>query len=296
MNSELNEGEGVRYVVLGKPWGTGNVQGFTAPAASQNAYDINSNDLGTPIYASDGESFLRYLQTERSYRSLRTRLYQFHGSAAQPSTYVIFSNGSSPRTEDGVVNSDIDIAQYRSVDTATAAAAGNPNAIQGGLYGEPPHQVKALQHFRLVHASEETIPENPVTLTNEHSELPSTNTPGVKTFERVPGASITGTGPENATIKAQVKLRITTTGETFTYTQYANVSDEGTFQLTVPYATTRYDQYTTEQGFTNTSIRAVGPYQISTTDEDETSTVTVDVAEGAVLGEEKFNSTVRLNE
>ncbi|WP_252698654.1 oligosaccharyl transferase, archaeosortase A system-associated [Natronosalvus vescus] len=62
----------------------------------------------------------------------------------------------------------------------------------------------------------------------------------VKTFERVDGATISGivdgeVGDADR-VYAQVELE-TNAGRTFTYTQQAEVNEDGTYELTVPYAT-----------------------------------------------------------
>ncbi|USZ71579.1 oligosaccharyl transferase, archaeosortase A system-associated [Natronosalvus halobius] len=80
----------------------------------------------------------------------------------------------------------------------------------------------------------------------------------VKTFERVEGATITGSVDgevaESDRVYAQVELE-TEPGRTFTYTQQANVSDDGTFELTVPYATN--DELGPEDGYTDSAVEAI---------------------------------------
>ncbi|RKD98076.1 oligosaccharyl transferase, archaeosortase A system-associated [Halopiger aswanensis] len=87
----------------------------------------------------------------------------------------------------------------------------------------------------------------------------------VKTFERVEGATITGTVDdesivENATVTAAVDLE-TNTGRTFTYEQEATVNEDGSFELTVPYATN--DELSVEDGYTNSSVEALSNYVVS---------------------------------
>ncbi|QCW02747.1 oligosaccharyl transferase, archaeosortase A system-associated [Natrinema pallidum] len=88
----------------------------------------------------------------------------------------------------------------------------------------------------------------------------------VKTFERVEGATITGSidgasgiDTENATVRAGVELQ-TDTGRTFTYTQQADPAADGRFELTVPYATD--DALGVDDGYTNSSVEATGNYTI----------------------------------
>ncbi|TMT87276.1 oligosaccharyl transferase, archaeosortase A system-associated [Haloterrigena sp. H1] len=88
----------------------------------------------------------------------------------------------------------------------------------------------------------------------------------VKTFERVEGATITGTAgdsvadTENATVAATVELE-TNSGRTFNYTQRGDLAADGSFELTVPYATN--DELGVEDGYTNSSVEATGDYTVT---------------------------------
>ncbi|MFP9059025.1 oligosaccharyl transferase, archaeosortase A system-associated [Natrialbaceae archaeon A-chndr2] len=78
----------------------------------------------------------------------------------------------------------------------------------------------------------------------------------VKTFERVEGATITGTAPgvaDGETVYAQVELE-TEPGRTFTYTQQATVENEA-FELTVPYATD--NELGPEDGYSDSAVEAL---------------------------------------
>ncbi|MFC6766351.1 oligosaccharyl transferase, archaeosortase A system-associated [Natrinema soli] len=95
----------------------------------------------------------------------------------------------------------------------------------------------------------------------------------VKTYERVDGASITGSVGEgtlndtdNATVVGSVELE-TNTGRTFNYTQQTDVADDGSFELTVPYATN--DGLGVEDGYTNSSVEATGNYSVSVFESSE---------------------------
>ncbi|QLK27052.1 oligosaccharyl transferase, archaeosortase A system-associated [Natrinema zhouii] len=87
----------------------------------------------------------------------------------------------------------------------------------------------------------------------------------VKTFERVDGATITGSvdgvsDTENATVSARVELE-TNSDRTFNYTQRTDVADDGTFELSVPYATN--DELGVEDGYTDSSVEATGNYTVT---------------------------------
>ena len=135
-----------------------------------------------------------------------------------------------------------------------------------------------------------------------------------KTFERVPGATIEGSLPENATdhellnVTAGDELSLSVpinpqNGENFTYSQTVTLDENLTFEATVPYSTTGYDEWGTDEGYTNVSARASGPYTIETArrfDQNNSEFVwfgaDVDVTEGQVIGEEEPTVTVELEE
>ena len=211
--------------------------------------DPQNPDLNNPVYR---------LRSQRYYESMCVRLYYFHGSAASPQPIVVDYD-----RQDTVSDSSLDSIRYafppqdpnsstvRQFDNLSAARAfveRDGSAQVGGVEKIPSEYVPALEHYRLVHASADTA---------------STGTPWVKTFERVPGAQIEGTGPPDSTVTASVELRVSSANETFTYTQRARTDSSGQFTMTVPYSTTGYEDWGTEEGYTNVSVRATGPYTFS---------------------------------
>ncbi|WP_306052646.1 oligosaccharyl transferase, archaeosortase A system-associated [Natronococcus wangiae] len=106
----------------------------------------------------------------------------------------------------------------------------------------------------------------------------------VKTYERVEGATITGTVDQpvgdDATVTAEIELDSGTERGTFNYTQEAELEDDGSFELTVPYATD--DELGVEDGYTNSSVEAVDSYTV-TVDGDETYQAETEVPETAVV-------------
>jgi dolichyl-diphosphooligosaccharide--protein glycosyltransferase len=90
---------------------------------------------------------------------------------------------------------------------------------------------------------------------------------------------------------------------TFTYTQRARSNADGEFSMVLPYSTAGYAEYGPENGYTNVSVRAVGPYNISTPSTlvqlNESAGVeeyaaTVDVPEGQVNGDQSGTVEVTL--
>jgi dolichyl-diphosphooligosaccharide--protein glycosyltransferase len=132
----------------------------------------------------------------------------------------------------------------------------------------------------------------------------------VKLFERVPGATVQGSGaPANTTVLAQVQMRDPTQNSTFLYRQYVTSDANGNFEMTLPYSTTGYDEYGPENGYTNVSVRAQSQYQFYSVqqqlvvDEDGNQslsyrqwTANTNVSEGAVNGATDEPVTVVLEE
>jgi oligosaccharyl transferase (archaeosortase A-associated) len=119
-----------------------------------------------------------------------------------------------------------------------------------------------------------------------------------KTFERVSGATIEGTGPANEVITVRVQMD-PENGRAFTYEQEAVTDSDGNFEVVVPYSTTGYENWGPEEGYTNTSVRAATPYQIATQPSIENGTqvywsTTVNVSEAKVIGEDQDPVTVEL--
>ena len=104
--------------------------------------------------------------------------------------------------------------------------------------------------------------------------------PAVKTFERVEGATITGTAEPEQEVAAGVVVN--TTHRTFQYTQTVTADEDGTFALTVPYATS--EDLDVGDGFTETDVVTEGEYRIHAVGDDGnvTATGTAAVPERAI--------------
>ena len=319
------DGEQTRYVMLDYQMGLAGTRKFSAPAAWELDHNVSSTDLSTPIYAvnrqTGGVQVVFGVQSQRSMESMRTRLYQYHGSATGPE----MPNSALGRQ---VVVADWDLTRLQNGQTIpTLPEGGQPLTVQpnrtaaeryvrqngsaqiGGVLGEPSEKVPALEHYRLVYASPERA-ETPASrgyrfaLSQQGRQAqPIEIQQWVKVFERVPGATVEGQGPPNATVQAAVRMRIPTTNSTFLYVQEAETDADGNFEMTLPYATTGYDEFGTDAGYTNVSVRADTGYQFtvgpSTDPETLETTVwstTANVSEGRVLGETEGPVEVTLEE
>ncbi len=176
------------------------------------------------------------------------------------------------------------IASQLRVDQQTGQAAPNPRTSERLGEGEWADFEDTAQQMDLARMTDETLEMGGGAFLYEPTVASS-----VKTFERVDGATITGTVDaseidDNATVTASVPLE-TNTDREFTYTQDVDLEGD-TFELTVPYATD--EDRGVDDGYTDSAVSATDEYTVSV----ETETVRhyeggLEVAESAIYdGEE----------
>jgi dolichyl-diphosphooligosaccharide--protein glycosyltransferase len=215
------------------------------------------------------------------------------------------------------------IETFENMTAAREAANQSGTAQVGGIGSNPVEPVEALEQFRLVQMNEipatagnlRTIAQRTLQNTDLRQLLEESdryqdvfnflydNTPSwTKTFERVSGGTITGTGPSNTTLRVQTELE-PENGAPFSYLQRVETDENGQFEATVPYSTTGYEQWGVDEGYTNVSVRATGPYTVvseNTFVSDDGDLVRysdqVNVTEGQVIGENETASTVELEQ
>jgi len=297
---------------------------FNAPVTFYEGNETTS-DFNRVLYKQTEQGGFRTLMqvnTQRYYESQMIRLYEHHGSAVEPRPVVVDWNQQAAQTASGE-RIDIDVApsntsavvrEFDTMEEARTFVEEDGSAQVGGIGSVPSERVAALEHHRLVHTSQSqgqspsalqvsVLQQLGVDLQSALGEnvLTAYQDDWVKTFERVPGATIEGSGAEpGQEVTATVQMQ-KASGRTFTYTQYATADESGNFELTVPYSTTGYDEFGPENGYTNTSVRATGPYQLSTglsIDNGTPTTIsgTVNVTEAQVVGADDAAATVELEE
>ncbi|WP_255149707.1 oligosaccharyl transferase, archaeosortase A system-associated [Halorarius halobius] len=295
-------GEDTRYVVVDYQLGVAGTTKFSAPLVFETEYGLSDtdtnldNDVARTIFSPETGQASRVIHAPRSYESLRVRLYQFHGSATSPDQFrtpVVTDFDTTTgegRTYLLAPENGRTIKTFPNMSAAREFVRQDGTAQIGGLPGYPSKDIPALEHYRLVHASERTV--GPLQLGQNYS--------WVKTFERVPGATLEGQAPANSNVTATVRMRIDSTNKTFVYRQHARTGPDGEFTMTLPYSTEGYDQWGTAEGYTNVDVRAVGPYQVTTEFEsfDNGTYVrhsgTANVTEAQVIGESDEPVTVEL--
>ena len=338
--NEPNEAEAqARYVMVDWQMATPGSK-FGAPTVWYDEEDISQDDFLDQAYpviqTEEGEQFGQpvNLRSQRYYDSQMIRLYNYHSSAADPEPIVIETAERTVQTQGGqevtvdTFDQESDVQTFDTIEEAEQYVEENPGAQLGGIGANPTERVDALENYRLVKASESSalnaggfqqdlfgsaqstgvglgdlqarfqtgqldgVSDNPLLSTDPH---------WVKTFERIPGATVAGSGAEpGEEISADVEMEIPETGETFTYTQYATAADDGSFEMTLPYSSTGYDEFGPEEGYTNTTVQATGEYTFSgelTNDESTTQRIgETHVEEGQVIGVDDSVVTVELSE
>jgi dolichyl-diphosphooligosaccharide--protein glycosyltransferase len=294
---------------------------FSAPIVFYDGpHDFSGSDFYRVAYNAQYENGqiqqARYLQqaplvkSQPYFESMMVRLYRYHGSAKQAQPVVLdWAETRVARNGQELLVFDSSTPNVRQFDNMSAAEAyvGNDSSSQiGGFQDVPTEDVEALEHYRLVGVSDDSLAPANLILNGElnYGYMPT----WVKLFERVEGAEVTGTAPANTTVTATVEMNFSqmTSNQdgshpTFTYTQHAQTGPDGEFTMTLPYSTTGYENFGPENGHTNVSVRAAGPYEFSTgnmTADDGASVVkwnaTSHATEAQVLGESGETVTVDL--
>jgi dolichyl-diphosphooligosaccharide--protein glycosyltransferase len=210
------------------------------------------------------------------------RLYYYHGSAREAAPVVVDWQEGSAQTRAGETvqinyapqNQSLVRANFDNMSAARAYVEQDGSAQIGGIGPYPQERVSALEHYRLVKVSNSSALGSAAyrnsllqkaRMTGVSPQFLRPSSPSwVKTFERVPGATIEGSGaPPNSNVTASVQMKIPTSNQTFVYRQRAQTDDDGEFTMVLPYSTTDYDQYGPENGYTNVSVRATGDYRIT---------------------------------
>jgi len=310
--ANMSEGENAqtRYVMVDWQMATGGSK-FTAPSSFVDGKQA-SDYLRYIQLNRQGQGF--YLYKQAYYETMVNRLYRYHGSAMDPQPVVT----RVPTRQNSQV-----LQTYESTRAARTAIENSTGAQLGGFGPYPSERVPALQHYRLVQVSDRTL--NPLQASHNQLirfyqqgadlsqlglgyqralQLSERNPHWTKVFERVHGATIEGQGPANATVRGSVEMRMPNANRTFTYYQHAQTNADGEFNMTVPYASTGADDWGPESGYTNTSVRATGPYQFAAQQfslnngsaEVAYYNASEHVTEAKVIGEDESPTEVTLTE
>ncbi|PSP54265.1 oligosaccharyl transferase, archaeosortase A system-associated [Halobacteriales archaeon QH_7_68_42] len=256
------------------------------------------------------------------YESTAIRLYHFHGSAIEPEPVVLDWERES--VGQGSIPVSQGIQRFDNMSAARQYVREDGSAQVGGVGRYPEERVPAMEHYRLVGTSDRTAfsSQRYTQLAMEkvsqgafqqrfvgqgginrqvNQQIHPTTPNWVKVFERVPGATIQGQGPENQTVQVAVRMLVPGSNTTFVYRQQTRTDQDGQFSVTVPYSTTGYDEFGPEEGYTDPEVRADTAYQVRTTGitTNESGYAyrfagTANVSEAQVIGEDDSPTTVDL--
>ncbi|NEU57194.1 oligosaccharyl transferase, archaeosortase A system-associated [Halorussus sp. MSC15.2] len=315
-----NDSEETRYVMV--DWKMAEPSSkFSAPTVFHP--NVSAGDFYSPVYqqGQNGPQLAFRMKSQRYYQSQVARLYLYHGSRMEPAPVVVDWRAQTYRTPEGETvsykigeqgpNATL-VRKFQTMQQARQFVANDSTSQIGGIGPFPSESVPALEHYRVVKQSQSSGANSSQYARTLRSEmrllqqagmnprqLLQTSPSWVKTFERVPGATVTGTGPANTTVTAQVQLSPVGQSGSFVYSQQARTGPDGQFTMTLPYSSTGYDNWGPENGYTNVSVRATGPYQFYTSRSIEDGNLTfsnasAEVTEAQVIGESDENVTVEL--
>jgi dolichyl-diphosphooligosaccharide--protein glycosyltransferase len=315
LGDKMGEDGQTRYVMVDWQMVSPNSK-FGAPIVFYDNGDVSQSDFVNRAYpvteSEQGQQFGApvTLRTQRYYDSQMNRLYHYHGSAADPDPVVIETEPTTASTSGGrqvtvdTFDPQEDVLTFDTLSEAETYVENNPGAQLGGVGANPTERVEALQHYRLVKASQSNAVRTSRTYQSQLfrtaqstginiNSLLRTSPHWVKTFERVPGATVEGSGATpGEEVSATVEMQYPESSQTFNYTQYATADANGNFEMTLPYSTTGYDEFGPENGYTNTSVQATGSYSFS--DTASTGTTQAAVTEAQVIGEDDSTVSVEL--
>ncbi|NUC70859.1 oligosaccharyl transferase, archaeosortase A system-associated [Haloterrigena sp. SYSU A558-1] len=272
----LSEGatnEELRYVMIdyemaaGKfsaitAWSGPNYEHYVTPEGHEDGQPVNINDYqnGTIPYYDTMQSKL-YFDDADGLEHYRT----VHENAdAGTATIVTYANVFVPGAIQGQVAQELQELGYQEGDVIY---------YQDGEFAAPGEGRPSVAIQQMGFQQIQQVQQNPT-----QQLLGARSAAAVKTFERVEGATLTGTVDDDAdvlgnetTATVEVELE-TNAGRTFNYTQETEVAEDGSFELTVPYATN--DELGVEDGYTNSSVEATGEYEVTVGEPGETGYAT----------------------
>jgi dolichyl-diphosphooligosaccharide--protein glycosyltransferase len=296
---------------------------FSAPTVFHD--DVSATDFYRFVYAGVNDRqqqprMLFRMKSQRYYDSQVARLYLYHGSRADPSPVVVDYNSIQGASDQYVQtptgpNATV-VRRFQTMEQARQFVENDTTGTAqiGGIGPFPSESVPAMEHYRLVKQSEASGADAPQYNQVLRSEMRALQQGGVnpqqlfrtapswvKTFERVPGATVEGTAPENTTVTARIRMSPVGQNSSFVYRQQAETGPDGEFTMTLPYSSTGYEEWGTDEGYTNVSVRAQGPYEFHTPQQFENDTVTfwnasTDVTEAQVIGESNETTSVELTQ
>jgi dolichyl-diphosphooligosaccharide--protein glycosyltransferase len=211
-----------KYVMIDQPMAVGK---FHAMAAWSS---IPTSNYMAGVYQQQGDSWVPVqIWREPYFKTMAARMYFFDGSETAGDMGV----GLAYRARDAgngymvpVLTEAPMITRNRTELEAfinESRANGDNAEIAAMSPANPAFSLDALQHYRLVHESENTI---------------TAGQKFVKTFEHVPGAVVSGNASPGTKVTAAVPI-MTNQNRAFLYQQSNTTDSDGRFVLVLPYST-----------------------------------------------------------
>jgi dolichyl-diphosphooligosaccharide--protein glycosyltransferase len=214
--SDIDDGSGVRYVILDWQIVSSGAK-LHGPATFKEGVSVTDYQNYLLKQVPGGYELRHILHPSSYYHSQMVRLYHYHGSSITPAPVVIDWEGIpgldskyyklSPTVSEN--SSGNLFTFFDTMEEAQNFTQENPTSQIGGIGTFSTEPVPALKHYRLVYATPKAIQISPYYV--------HTTSSWVKIFERVPGATITGTAPPNTPISGVVAMHVPTTNSTFRY-------------------------------------------------------------------------------
>jgi len=211
-----------KYVMIDQPMAVGK---FHAMAAWSS---IPTSNYMAGVYQQQGDSWVPVqIWREPYFKTMAARLYFFDGSETDGDMGV----GLAYRARDAGNGFTVPVLTEAPMITRNRTELesfvkesrdkGDIAEIAAMSPANPAFPLDALQHYRLVHESENTI---------------TAGQKFVKTFEHVPGAVVSGNAPPGTKVTAAVPI-MTNQNRAFLYKQSNTTDDSGRFVLVLPYST-----------------------------------------------------------
>jgi len=303
IETERTESPDVKYIMI--DWQMVETSSkFTAPTVWHP--NKTTQDFVEPAFGTVGArtQFVGYLKKQSYYEAMMVRLYYYHGSYYERNPVVVDYEQPQQSSNSKVLETNRSITRFNSTTQAESYTEDNPSAQIGGIGRSPPEDVSAVKKIRLVKTSDTNALRNQRyqsslrrTLRFADSSIEEGDlvgdTSAVKTFERVEGARVEGSGgPKNDEVRILVQLE----NPTFVYEQRVETDENGNFTTTVPYSTTRSNKYKTENGYTEPETRAQSKYAAIHQGNELVHLKQFDVPEKKVVGDDTTPVRIELNE
>ncbi|QSW99649.1 oligosaccharyl transferase, archaeosortase A system-associated [Haloterrigena alkaliphila] len=263
--------EEMRYVMIDYAMAGGKFSPITAWSGPNYAHYVTPQDheAGEPLNIDDyqnssgslpyHDTMLAQLYLDDADGLEQYRLVHENGEAGT-ATIVTYAQLYNPNAIQGEAAQQLQELGYE---------AGDIIYYQNGEFAAPGEGRPSISTRQLGFQQIQRIQQNPT-----QQILSGQRATALKTFERVEGATLTGTVDDEAGVlgndtAATVEVELeTNAGRTFNYTQEAELGDDGGFEVTVPYATT--DELGVDDGYTNSAVEATGEYNVTVGEPGET--------------------------